>query len=436
MNEKELAPHVKEVKRALTMDLSDKEVEEELLRYVEEFGVPIGQAKRSMVSKYGGEVDKLRSTTKKEIQHIIGDERSLDLTARVLASSKRNITARGEEKEIITGILGDNSGTIPFTSWVSSHEIKKGDTLEVKNAYAKIYREEPQINFGDRTAVKQADEDALPPYEPEAMEKEIKDIRIGDRNLTVKVKILDVEGRKIQLSDGGEKMLYTGTVADETGKVPFAAWHDFGLKNDQGITIENCYVKRWSGSPQVVFDENSTVKRLDEEAAPEVDDSLDEPTPIDQIASMEGGFDMVVRGIVVDIRDGTGLIFRCPECNRVLRNGECKLHGEVDGEPDLRVKGVIDDGKGALTFFLNRESTEEILGKTLDDALEVERKRPGQDKTKKELEKKLITKTLTLRGNVSSEDYGLMMIVKSSRKTTPDLEKDARKVMNEMEAYA
>jgi hypothetical protein len=56
-----------------------------------------------------------------------------------------------------------------------------------------------------------------------------------------------------------------------------------------------------------------------------------------------------MEGALVDIKDGSGLIKRCPDedCTRVIRNGRCSEHGDVSGEFDLRIKGVLDDGEQA-----------------------------------------------------------------------------------------
>ena len=33
------------------------------------------------------------------------------------------------------------------------------------------------------------------------------------------------------------------------------------------------------------------------------------------------------QGTIVSIREDSGIIYRCPECRRVLRDGECAIHG-------------------------------------------------------------------------------------------------------------
>ena len=51
-------------------------------------------------------------------------------------------------------------------------------------------------------------------------------------------------------------------------------------------------------------------------------------------------------------------------------SGRCSEHGEVEGEFDLRVKGVIDDGTRVHETIFNQEMTEELTGISLDEAKE------------------------------------------------------------------
>ena len=80
---------------------------------------------------------------------------------------------------------------------------------------------------------------------------------------------------------------------------------------------------------------------------------------------------VTVVGAVGDLQQGSGLIKRCPECNRSLVKGVCGDHGKVEGVYDLRIKGVIDNGTVSQDIILNRELTEQLTGITLDKAKEI-----------------------------------------------------------------
>ncbi len=153
---------------------------------------------------------------------------------------------------------------------------------------------------------------------------------------------------------------------------------------------------------------------------------------IEELLQRGGGLDVAVRGIVVEIKDGSGLIHRCPQCNRVVRKGTCRVHGEVQGGPDLRTKAVIDDGSGALTAILNRELTEELLGKGLEQCIAEAKEAMDQEVIKDALADLLIAQPVEARGNVTSDDYGLMMIARLAKILQVDVQREARALLEEL----
>jgi replication factor A1 len=52
----------------------------------------------------------------------------------------------------------------------------------------------------------------------------------------------------------------------------------------------------------------------------------------------------------------------------VLQNGRCNEHGEVEGEFDLRIKGVLDDGTDVHEVIFDEEATEDLTGIGLEEA--------------------------------------------------------------------
>ncbi len=433
MNEKELAPHVEDINRALKEKVSSEQIEKELQKFRDEYRISLGDAKRAIVKKFGGDPQKLFLNPEKKINEIRGDERSLDIKARIIAIQDKEIEIDGQPKTIFYGIFGDDTGTVPFTLWESkSVDLEKGDTVHVKNAYANTWNDEPQVNIGSMAGIGILDDDEVPPFERDPQVCDIKDIREGMRNLMVTGRILNMEKKVVQ-TDSGEKDLFAGVLADESGKIQFSAWHDFELEPEQVIKVLGGYVRSWRGIPQLNFGENAEVDTIDDHDIPSSDILKDSSTmTISHLARRGGAVDAIVDAVVIDIKTGSGLIFRCPECNRVVQKGACRIHGKVDGEPDLRVKGILDDGTGALTMIMNRELTEDILGYGLDNAKELARDRMDQDVIKDELEELMIAQPLRVRGNVTSDEYGLMLVATDVKFKKIDVEEEARKILDEV----
>src|SRR5439155_1496324 len=72
------------------------------------------------------------------------------------------------------------------------------------------------------------------------------DLREGASNVAVTARILAIERREVEV-DGNPKAVFSGILADETGKTQFSAWKDFDLKAEEVVRIEGAYVKSWRG---------------------------------------------------------------------------------------------------------------------------------------------------------------------------------------------
>ncbi len=431
--DEELAPHIEDINRALNEKLSEEQIEEELRTYTDRYGVPLGSAKRSIVKKYEGDPQELYVSSEKKIDDIEGEEQGLDLKCRVVSIDDKEIEVDDQPKQIWYGILGDDTGTIPYTLWEAKPvEIEKGDTIKLENAYVNMWNEKPQVNIGSKTSVKKIESDEVPQFDRQPQTVDLQDIREGMQNLEVTARVMSIEEKTVN-TDEGEKTLFSGVMADETGKAQFSAWHDFDIEEDDVINVMGGYVRTWRGIPQYSFDDGASVKFLDDSDLPEADE-LEETSvyTVSDLAKRGGAVDAVVEAVMIDIKSGSGLIFRCPECNRVVQKGACRVHGKVDGKADLRVKGILDDGTGALTVIINRDLTEDILGYDIDKAMDIAKDEMNQEVIRDEVEEKLIAQPLKVRGNVTSDEYGLMLVADDVDHKSIDVEQEAREMLDEV----
>ncbi|RAW45337.1 replication factor A [Halorubrum sp. 48-1-W] len=177
---------------------------------------------------------------------------------------------------------------------------------------------------------------------------QVNDIDEDERWVDLRVKLVDLwEPRSDSISQ-------VGLVGDESGTIKFVAFETSDLPElEEGTAYElsNVVTDEYEGSYSVKLNRTTGITEIDEEI--EVGDNAE-----------------TVEGALVDIQSGSGLIKRCPEddCTRVLQNGRCSEHGEVDGEFDLRIKGVLDDGETVTEVIFDREATEELTGMGLEEA--------------------------------------------------------------------
>jgi len=438
----ELEPHVRDILRALGGKVGEEEIERELGNYLNVYRVSLDTAKRSIVKKHGGNPADLSLGVTKAVRDLIPGEQSVSLLARIVTVNEKEIETEGGSKPILYGFLGDPTGTAPYTAWnPEGLALAKGDVVRIANAYTKEFKGRVEVHLGNRAVVTKEAADLLPPIEggrPAALSgpataAKVVDLKEGLSNVGLTARVLSVEAREVNVA-GEKKTVRSGVLADDSGKVQFSAWKDFGLAEGDVLRIEGGYVKSWRGIPQLSFDERATVAKLAADALPPAAALAQSPRMwIEDLAERGGGVDVTIRGILIDIKDGSGLVYRCPECRRVLRKNVCRIHGEVQGNADLRVKGVVDDGSGAITAVLGRELTELLLEKTVEECIAQAKEAMDQEVVRDELADLLIAQPVEVRGNVTSDDYGLMMIVDTARVLKVDVQEEARAMLEELE---
>ncbi len=432
------APHLEDIARVLGDEVDRELIARELDEYLNVYRVPLGTAKESIVKKHGGNPQALSASVFRKLTDLRPDEPSVDLLVRVVSANPKTIEVDGKEKKIIYGILGDDTGTIQFTAWDASRfQYERGEVLRIVSAYTKGWNDEVQVNLGDRAAVSKEEQDALPPPPAGAAsvtggEVKIRDLRAGLRGLDISFRVLGVEPRQVTVK-GEEKTVWSGTVADGSGKVEFSSWHDFDLNPGEVIRLRGGYVRTWRGVPQLSFDGRDEIERLDDAEMPSAEDlEADTVVTIDEIERRGGAPSVAVQGIVIEVREGSGLVFRCTECRRVVRKGTCSLHGRVESNPDMRIKAVVDDGTGSLSVIIGRDITERLLGKTLEECKALAQEAFDSEVIRDLLVDRLVARPVEVSGNVVSDDFGLMMICKNVSDHVVDVKAEAERLLQEM----
>jgi replication factor A1 len=434
----DIAPHVDDIARVLGDKIEKEEIDRELRQYLTEYRIPLSTAKQMLVKKYGGAPKELGLGVLKTVDQLRPNETSVDLLCKLIAVNHKEVDVGGEKKPIVYGILGDQTASVPFTAWeVADWQFQKGDVIRVHNAYTKEWRGQPQINFGERTRIKLEGKDALPKFQPtplsNPMEYKVKDLKGGLSNVSLKVRVLSIESRIVNVG-GEEKTVFSGIMADKTGKIQFSVWHDFGLKDDDVVKVKGGYTKTWCGIPQFNFDERAEVEVLSTDEMPSLKELAEKRIyRIGELMGRGGAIDAAVEGVIIDIKNGSGLISRCPECNRVLQKGICRIHGEVEGKADLRIKAVLDDGTGALTAVMGKDITEKLLGKDVEECRKLAKEAMDQSVIRDELKNLLMATPIRITGNATMDDFGIMLISKDAQLLSLDVQKEARAMLEELE---
>jgi replication factor A1 len=395
----QLDEHAEELASDLGVD--KEEVKQDLENLVQ-YSVPIEEAKQSLRRKYGdGSSGGSATPTAVDVADVTTDSGNVTVTVRVLTKGTRSIRYQGEDQTIREGEFADETAKISYTAW-TEFGFEPGDTVTVGNAGVREWNDRPELNLGESTTVALESEDLDVPYEVGGDAKLI-DLAAGQRGMNVEVEVLELERRTINGRDGETEIL-SGVVADETARLPVTDWNPRPeLEEGATLRLEDVYVREFRGSPSVNLTEFSTATPLDRA----VDVREDAPQlSVAEAVGSGGMFDVAVVGNVVAVRDGSGLIQRCPECNRVIQKGQCRSHGEVDGVDDLRVKAIVDDGSDAVTVVLDRELTEEVYGGTMEEAMEAARDAMDQSVVADRIRERIVGREYRARGNLSVDEYG------------------------------
>ncbi len=394
----EFAPHVEEIKRALDNEIDESNIIAELKKLLE-YRVPLSEAKRSLIKKYGG-ADKSIMRKLGDIQ--VGD-RNIEVTAQVLEISKKTINVKNAEKTIFSGIISDETAARSFTAW-DDFDLNVGDVIKITQAYVRNWQERPEINFGGRSKVTKLASKIQINHDSEI--KKLRELKDGDINIHTMFTILNIESHDINTKDGTKNIL-SGIAADEETKLPFTAWVILPeLVAGSTVEIKNAYVRSFRGVPTININENSAAAKLDKT----LEYRETGKASIGDIVNKDGAYDIVIEGNILSIRPGSGLISRCPQCSRVIQKGMCRVHGKVDEKTDMRIKAIIDDGTGALTLVLDAGLTQKICGYTIEEAQQIAKTAMSQKAVEEEIKRKLVGKMLAARGNMSKGEFGITLV--------------------------
>ncbi|MBW6470383.1 MAG: replication protein A [Methanosarcinaceae archaeon] len=382
----ETAISIKDRFSELGIEIPIEDIEERLDKLANKFKVPMDEAKRSVVNYFLKEHDIARSDfyTSQDygespvvnVADITEDGKWVSVRVKIT-----QIWDNDHESISQVGLAGDETGTIKFTKWIGAElpDMEEGKCYLITNVVSKEWNGRINIDLNKTSSIKEIE------GEIEVVQSVIgsESPQVNITDITENGKWVSIRGKVTQIWDNDhESISQVGLVGDETGTIKFTKWIGAELPDmEEGkcYLITNVVSKEWNGRINIDLNKASSIEEIDED--------------IDVRIS-----NITFTGVLVDIQSGSGLIKRCPECNRSLTKGACTEHGKVDGVYDLRIKAVLDDGVITQDALLNRELTENIGEITLDDAIAMAADALDQAVVLDLLKAKLIGKYYTATG--------------------------------------
>lgn len=365
-----------------------QKIESRLRRLVEEFGVNAAEAERTVTADLAREYHLTgvgtAGNTPTELRpvHEIVPGDWVTIEGKVVA-----LTPPISPSIAQTGIIADSSGAIRFVAWARGNPpaMEYGHWYRIESAVVDEYKGAPNLKIHSGTSITRMEEDAplLPSITP------IAELKPGVGSVRAKV-VQDWEVTH-------DRMLQTGLLGDESGTIKFVIWKEEGkdkLELDAVYNIFYATVDEYNGRLSLAL---NTAMYITDEGDIEV-----------------GRQETEIRGALVHIAPGSGLIKRCPVegCNRTLsRQNYCPVH-EIQPEfrYDLRLKAVIDDGVHAKNVLMQREIVEALAGITLEEAVQIAETNPlGMDEIFYRIRNAVLGRYYTCSGS----EFGGRLLVNS-----------------------
>ncbi len=394
--------------------------------------ININRPSRVTVLKEGGQPVTKISDEPVPISEAGEAEGIVSVVARVLSKKDDQIVKKDGSGtlEIVRGRLADPSGTIGFISWREfNHEV--GSLIKIDRAQIRRFRETPEINIGDLTKIEPFHDSSFASMDDlkSVNRSTISELRDGARDIEITVQVENWQARTFTNADGEERTVRSGDVMDPTGRCRLTSWSEMNPEPGAFLHLKGARVQFWQGSPDLVIDSAEQVVDLSDPPWDAIDPT-DHWVEVDLTDLVNGGSRRGIRtsGTVVAIANNSGIIERCPECRRVMRDGECAEHGPQRGEEDVRLRFVLDDGVSNASTLIGKEATEALTGMDqaqISDAIDANT-RAGFIAT---LRERFLARKLHINGRAMVDAQGAILMADSVEIDTRTPEEAANEVM-------
>ena len=341
------------------------------------------------------------------------------IVGRVLSSREDQIHRKDGSGsiDVVRGRIADETGTIGFLSWEPfSHEV--GSLIKIEGAQVKTFRDTPELNFGRTTKIESFHDANFANIEKLNTQnmKTISKLTDGARDVEAVVQITEWEKRTFT-KDGEERHLWSGQIADPTGRCRMSAWQELPFESsDLPITVKltGVRVRAWQGIPDITVDKAEQVEILDNTPWDEAIDLENHVVDVElsELVNSASRVGISTSGTVVSVREDSGVIMRCIQCRRVTRDGECSSPacvGKVETQQDIRLRLVIDNGEVTASVLINKPAALELMN-TSEDKMVSDIESEGKMEYVQSIRDYLLGRELIVGGRSIVDEQGAMIL--------------------------
>ncbi len=403
--------------------------------------ININQSSRVAILRASDRVVVLASSDPTPIDRVVKMDGFATVVARLISIRKQPISRKdGTSGEIIKGRLADETGSMGFACW-GDFDHPVGTLLKIENASIRRFRDNPELNIGERTKVEVFHDGGFASLEDleESAVVQIAGLRDGATDVSTVVQVTSWEMRQYTDQSGEQKSVWGGDVVDPTGSCRLTAWTEIPIESKSlpvAIKISNGRVRSWQGSPDLVVDRLEQVEILGKIPWETIDPSSHTIT-VSFSELLTGGSrkGITSEATVIAVQQGSGIIHRCPSCNKAMRDGSCREHGPQAGVEDLRLRLILDNGLHNGALILGRESSEKFLNQSMDDVSK-SFENDGGEVFRNELRARLIGRRFRFTGRAIIDGEGALLMADSFDNSELEASESAKEVRERWGVFA
>ena len=352
-------------------------------------------------------VDKLGEQTKNET-----------MVVKIISLREKETKTEKGEGVYHYGMLGDGSGTLPYTAWSIPATIRAGDVVELKNFTVKKYNDALRVYIDSKTEVVLRPDDKLD-VKHVYRDYKIKELNLKDAFVSV-TGILKDPIEKTYEKDGQTKTVVHSTFEDDTGSIRISLF-DRKLAPGRYYKIDGAKLSEYKGRYRLTAGDKTQIAEVGSFRIPDIKiyDINELARPVDSIN---------ITGTVVFLGEKGGLISRCSECRKTIDDIRCPDHPEAKIFLDLYAYFTLEDGTGDIQCNVGRAGMLELLNLKEED-LNIEKPKVSRADVSKRLAEKILSVPILLDGDAVMGPNGLSFRARRIRRMDEPLLKKV------MEAY-
>ena len=224
--------------------------------------------------------------------------------------------------------------------------------------------------------------------------------------------------------DGEEKFLWSGQIADPTGRCRISIWDALPFEEgDLPVTVQvkGARVRAWQGIPDITVDNADQLTVLE---TPPWDAGMDltnhaVEVSLTEVVAGPSRVGIKTHGMLVSVREDSGFILRCTECRRVLRDGACFEHGPNEGNEDVRLRLVVDHDGVTAAVLVNKDASLAALGMSEDD-MRAKVEELGDLGFVQHVRERMLGRKISVSGRSIVDDQGAMILADGFEVETHD----------------